>query len=162
MRISIDTDVDTFDSAIRAVHAAYGVPFDSSVPAVQESKPEDVDDDEGPEEEDDFFPGKWNRKRIRKLAQWVTPDAAEALRYIAENAPAVDLDQVLVHMAEYTGIEGFNGQNMGGRMSSVGFAQNSIKAGVGDIYDTDYKHRKYRMDKGIAKVLLEEFEALSS
>src|SRR5581483_4686130 len=109
---------------------------------------------------DDFFPGKWTRKRIRRLAQWVaTVDAAEALRYMAERAPAVDIDEVFQHMAEYTGIEVFNGKHMGGRMSSVGFAQNAIGAGVGAVYDTDYKHRKYRMDNGIAKVLLEELKA---
>jgi hypothetical protein len=157
VKITIDTAEDTFDGAIAAVHAAYGVPPDGGD---RGDGGEEVDLDDEQNGGEDFFPGKWTRKRIRKLAQWVTGlDAGVALKYMAEHAPAVDIDEVLAHMAKHTGDPNFNGQHMGGRMSSVGFAQNAIGAGVGAIYDTDYKHRKYRMDKGIAKVLLEELEA---
>jgi hypothetical protein len=83
-------------------------------------------------------------------------DAAVALRYIAEHAPSVDLDQVFKHMGEHTGIENFDGMAMGGRMSAVGFARNAIGGGVSPIYDTDYNSRKYRMDPKIAAALLEE------
>lgn len=157
VKISIDTGEDSFEDAIKAVHAAYGV---AHQPAGTGGAA-DIDDE--PNGDEDFFPGNWTRKRIRKLARWVTGgDAAEGLRYIAEHAPAVDLDDVFAHMGEFTGIEDFTGKHMGGRMSSVGFAQNSIGAGVHDIYVTDNKHRKYRMDKGVAKVLLEELEAANA
>jgi hypothetical protein len=158
MKISLDTEADGFDSAIRAVHAAYGVPYTPSAAPVDDEDPEEIDWETESEDEDsdDYLPGKWNRKRIRKLVNWVTEDAAEALRYIAENAPAVSIDDVIAHMAKYMEEPKFNGQAMGGRMASVGFAQKRIKGTTGKVVDTDYRHRKYRMDSGIAKVLLEE------
>jgi hypothetical protein len=156
LKISIDTDVDTYESAIRAVLAAFGVPFNQKslpVDGGEELVFEDVEE-EAPA--DDYLPGKWNHKRIRKLLSYVQDDAAEALYFIAQHAPAVDIEDVFEHMAEYTGIEGFNGKHMGGRMSSVGFAQKRVPGITADIVDTDYRYRKYRMDKGIAKVILEE------
>lgn len=153
MKISIDTDVDTFDSAIRAVHAAFGVSFDTKNPPTDDGEEVEIEE---VAEDDDYFPGKWNRKRIRKLLSFIQDDAAEALYFIADHAPAVDIDDVFEHMAEHTGIENFNGKHMGGRMSSVGFAMKRIPGITADIVDTDYHYRKYRMDKGIAKVILEE------
>ena len=148
MKLSIDTDVDTFESAVGAVYAAYGLTYGA----------------DGVTEEDDgdgFLPGKWTRPRLKKLAEWLSEsDAAVAVRYIAERAPAVDLDEVFDHMAKHTGIDDFDGKAMGGRMSAVGFARNSIGGGVGPIYETDYNARKYRMDKRLAAALLEEMNAL--
>lgn len=160
MKISIDTDLDSFSVAVRAVHAAYGVPYEDW------NLPGDEDLAAGFEEDDgdgdvDFYPGRWTRKRIRQLAQWVHPlDAGIALRFIAEHAPAVGLDDVFAHMGRELDVDGFTGKHMGGRMSAVGFARNHIGDKVGHIYDTDYGRRKYRMDKRIAQVLLEELEAL--
>lgn len=160
MKISIDTDLDSFSDAVRAVYAAYGAVYDDSETAT------DVDDTGvdiagGDEDQGDYLPGRWTKKRIQRLAEWVHGgDADIALRFIAEHAPAVDLDEVFEHMEEQTGIDGFAGKHMGGRMSAVGFARNNIGGGVGHIYDTDYGRRKYRMDERIARVLLEELEAL--
>ena len=157
MKISIDTEQDTFPSAVKAVHAAYGVPYDATtIPVDVDSSAEEVEVDGEVVEEEDYFPGKWNRKRIRKLLSYITEDAEEALAYIARHAPAVDIDQVFEHMGNHTEIPNFNGKHMGGRMSSVGFAMKRIPGITADIVDTDYRYRKYRMDKGIAKVLLEE------
>ncbi|HTW16758.1 MAG TPA: hypothetical protein VMF51_16620 [Nocardioides sp.] len=150
MKISIDTDVDSFGSAIGAVHAAYGVSYTGG------SAPHD---EEGGDS-DDFLPGKWTRPRLKKLVEWLgESDAAMAVRYIAEHAPAVGLDEVFEFMGEETGIKHFDGKAMGGRMSAVGFARNAIGGGVGPIYDTDYNSRKYRMDKRLAAALLEELDA---
>lgn len=163
MKLSIDTELDSFPDAVRAVHAAYGVPYEESDPQVDDDSEETEAETDFEEDDDgvDFFPGRWTRKRLRKLAQWVHgADADIALRFIAEHAPAVDLDDVFAHMAEQTGIKDFQGKHMGGRMSAVGFARNHIGAKVGHVYDTDYGRRKYRMDERIAEVLLEELEAL--
>jgi len=152
MKISIDTEQDTFNSAIHAVHAAYGVAFKANG-----STPVDADDTS---EDDGYLPGKWTRPRLRKLVEWLADsDAAVAVRFIAEHAPAVDLDDVFEHMGAHTGIEDFDGKAMGGRMSAVGFARNAIGGGVTGPYDTDYNSRKYRMDKKVAEALLEEMDA---
>lgn len=156
MKITLDTDNDTYEGAIATVRAAFGVTESPAEALV--SPDEELEDPELEvvEEADDYMPGNWTRRKLRKVAEWVTEDAAEALRFIAAHAPAVDIDEALEHMAKFTEIEDFGGRHMGGRMSSVGFAQNAIKSVTGDIYETDYRHRKYRMHEGIAKVLLEE------
>jgi hypothetical protein len=153
MKITLDTDADTYEGAIATVRAAFGV---TTSPAEDETPDDDDLEEVGFDDEDDYLPGNWTRRKLRKFARLIAPDAAEALRVMATNAPAVDIDEVIDHMAEYTGIDGFSGKNIGGRMSSVGFAQNAIKSTSSDIYETDYRHRKYRMHEGIAKVLLEE------
>lgn len=154
MKITLDTDTDTYESALATVHAAFGV----AAFAVEDAAPadEDLEEVDAADQADDYLPGNWTRGKLRKVSEWVAEDAAEALRFIAVNAPAVDIDKVMEHMATYTEIEDFNGKHMGGRMSSVGFAQKAIKGVSATIYDTDYRHRKYRMHEGIAKVLLEE------
>ncbi|HEY3546483.1 MAG TPA: hypothetical protein VGK17_10365 [Propionicimonas sp.] len=155
MKISIDTDVDTFENAIAAVHAAYGRLIGSDGAPVGEG----TDEEPG----DDYLPGHWTPRRIRKLVEWLgESDAAVAVRYIAEHAPAVSMDEMFDFMAQHTGIQGFDGKAMGGRMSAVGFARNSIGAGVGPVYDTDYSARKYRMDKRLAAALLEEMDVASN
>lgn len=154
MKISFDTEQDTFESAIQAVHAGYGVPFTGAT-GVTSGDADTADVNEA----DDYLPGKWTRPRLRKLVEWVSgSDAAVALRFIAENAPAVSLDDVFAHMEKHTSLQGFDGKAMGGRMSAVGFARNAIGGGVTGPYDTDYNSRKYRMDKKLAKALLEEMD----
>ena len=149
MKINIDTEVDAFDSALNAVYAAYG------------QMPSTTGDEVGAgDKEEDYLPGHWNRRRLRRLVEWLgESDAAVAVQYIAEHAPAVSLDDVFKYMAERTGHANFDGKAMGGRMSAVGFARNHIGGGVGPIYDTDYNARKYRMDKKLAEALLDEMEA---
>lgn len=156
MRLTIDTDVDAFETAVAAVYAAYGfvVPEGDVVEVVED------EDNGGAPGEDDYLPARWTRRRLRRLVEWLgDSDAAVALRYIAEHAPAVPLDEVFAHMAEHTGIADFDGKAMGGRMSAIGFARNNIGGGVGPVYDTDYGARKYRIDERLAAAVLEEMDA---
>lgn len=122
-------------------------------------------DGTGTEDEEDGneLPGHWTPSRIRQLVEWLgESDAAAAVRYIAEHAPAVSLEDVFGHMAGHTGLTAFDGKAMGGRMSAVGFARNHIGGGVGPVYETDYGARMYRMDKRLAAALLEEMDAFDS
>lgn len=156
MRLSIDTGVDTFESAMAAVHAAYGRVWPDVIEGDQPS-------DDEPDNDNGYLPDRWSRRRLRKLVSWLgDSDAAEALRFIAERAPAAPMDEVFLHMADHTGLEEFNGKHMGGRMSAVGHARNHIGGGVGEVYDTDYANRVYRMDKRLAAALLEEMERQAS
>lgn len=154
MKLSYDTQVDTFEDALAAVYAAYGR-------ARQDDGTEDdPDDDEAAGADNGYLPGSWTARRLRKLVAWLgDSDAAVAVRYIAEHAPAVSMDSVFEHMAEHTGLADFDGKAMGGRMSAVGFARNNIGGGVGPVYDTDYGNRQYRMDKRLAAAILEEMDA---
>ncbi len=82
-----------------------------------------------------------------------------AVRYIAEHAPAVGLDEVFEFMGGETGIKDFDGKAMGGRMSAVGFARNAIGGGVGPIHDMDYNSEEVPHGQEAAAVLLEELDA---
>ncbi len=149
MKLTIDTDTDTFDSALATIQAAYGVAATAS--------------SGGDDEDDGYLPGNWTRPRLRKLVEWLgESDAAIALRYIAEHAPAVGIDTVFEYMAGATGIDGFDGKAMGGRMSAIGFARNHIGGGVQAVYETDYSSRKYRINKNLALAILEEMDASDS
>lgn len=158
MKLTIDTDVDTFEKAVAAVYAAYGF----ALPEDTEPSSEDYDGTTS-DADDDYLPARWTRRRLRRLVEWLdNSDAAVALRYIAEHAPAVPLEEVFAHMADHTGIPGFDGKAMGGRMSAIGFARNHIGGGVGPVYDTDYGTRKYRIDERLAAAILEEMAAFQA
>lgn len=72
------------------------------------------------------------------------------------------MDDLIVYMRGHLGKPDFNGQALGGRMASVGFACNSIAGVKGAPYDTDYRQRRYRMDERIARVLRDELGEPSS
>jgi hypothetical protein len=144
MKISFDTEKDTYDSAIATLRAAYGIP----------TPDKDSSEDTGPDEPaDDYYPGGWTRKRLEKFAGWLAADAAEAVRYIAAHAPAVSMDEVIEYMGKHLNAENFSGQEMGGRMSSVGFSWKAVPGAKAAPLETDYKYRVYRMDEGIAAIL---------
>lgn len=147
MRITIDTATDSLDEALATVRAAYGAPAPTEAKAVEKQTSEGS--------EGDHFPGNWTTKRLKTFATYLAEDAAEAVRYIAAEAPSVSMDDVIAHMGKHLGIKDFSGQALGGRMASVGFASNAISGVKGAPYDTDYRHRRYRIDERIAKVLLE-------
>lgn len=152
MQISIDTELDTFDDVVKTVNAAYGQVLTIPLGSVEVG----ADEDGGPA-------GNWTPPLLRRMVEWLgDSDAAVALRFIAENAPAVSLEDAFNYMSDHTGIENFNGKAMGGRMSAIGFARNSIGGGVGPLYDTDYTTRKYRMDESVAAALLQEMGEVSA
>ena len=155
MKLSIDTDTDSYESALKAILAAYGRTFP------EEAATEPLHRDDADDEDNGYLPGRWTPARIKKLVEWLgQSDAAVAVRYIAENAPAVSLDSTYQHMAEHTGIEGFDGRAMGGRMSAIGFARNHIGGGVQPIYDIDNNARKYRMNTKLAAAILDAMDVL--
>lgn len=150
MKISIDTEQDSYDSAATALRAIYGIAAPNVATSGEAAHPEPVGASSG---------DRWNHERLTAFAKWLAPDAAEAVRYIAAHAPEVSMDEVIEYMGTHLGIEGFTGQQMGGRMASVGFNWKSVP-GIDPETDvppmeTDYKYRLYRMDQRIATTLLE-------
>ena len=144
MRVSFDTEVDAYEAVLAVVRAAYGAD------AVAPPEPEPVADTV-PEEPADQ---EWTSERLAEFAAALAPDAAEAVRYIAAHAPAVSQDVTIAHLAKHTGIDGFNGQQMGGRMASVGFTCRRMRMKVPPLL-LDKRTREYRMDERIAATLAE-------
>lgn len=146
MKISIDTEQDSFASAIQTVHAAYGL----KAP---------VGDPTGPAE--GVLPGGWTRETLRRLAEWVGADeSAIALRYIAMHAPSVGVDETIEHVRVQTNQPKFDGRAMGGKMSTIGKGRNRFGDGLTGPVDKDDATRNYRMDQEVATVLLEEMDAV--
>jgi hypothetical protein len=142
MRVTFDTEVDRYDTVLAVVHAAYAAEAADSVPQPDAvPAPEEPPADEG-----------WTRERLTEFAGALAPDAAEAVRYIAAHAPAVSQDVTIAHLAAHTGIDGFNGQQMGGRMASVGFTCRRMRMKVPPLH-LDKRTREYRMDPDVAAVL---------
>ena len=149
MRVSFDTEIDSYEAVAATVRAAYGRDAQPAPPAV----PAPGNDPPRVEPADAGVPGRWTRERLAEFARSLAPDAAEAVRYIAAHAPAVPLDEVIRHMAVHTGIDGFTGQQMGGRMASVGFTCKRMR--MPPPLRVDSRSRQYRVDEDVAAVLRE-------
>jgi hypothetical protein len=158
MKLTFDTEVDTYESALTALRAAYGR-LENAAGQAEATPGGEVPAADGDEA---YLPGRWSRRKLRKLAEWLDGSyAGIAVRYIAEHAPAVPIDQTIEHLASQVDAE-IDGRQMGGIMSSVGFARNHIGGTTQPVYETDYGSRKYRMSPDIAKVLLEEMDAIAT
>lgn len=154
MRITIDTDSDTYEGALKTIKAAYGLTGDSTP---------DLDDDEidtsdnGHTGDSVVILGGWNAKKLRKWARWLRDDAAEVVRYVAAHAPEVSYDEVAAHLGKVKGLsEPVDGKVLGGAMSSGGHAANAISGVKGQPIDRDHARRVYVIDTRVASVLAEE------
>lgn len=151
MKITLNTEQDTYESSLATLRAAFGV---KDSPAGQQ----DSNGTSGKAEDHDFLPNKYNRKKLKQFADWLAPDATEGVRFIAfiaAKGTVVSFDDLIAHMAMHCQLPSLTGQQVGGRMSSVGFAWKALKNVGGPPYDTDYRSRVYRMDSGIAAILAE-------
>jgi hypothetical protein len=152
MRISIDTAVDDFDTALAAVYSAYGqVHFD-------ETAGED-DESETPAKKagsSTMLPGGWNEKRLRKWASHLTENAQVVSLFVAQNAPEVSFEAAARHLGEYMGLSGpADGKVLGGSMSSGGHALNKIAGVTSQPFDRDWSRGLYVIDERVAKVLID-------
>jgi hypothetical protein len=147
VKVSIDTEQDSYDKAAATLRAAYGISATSTMhrEGTNGSGPENTGEDRA----ENF----WNRERLAEFAHWLAPGAAEAVRYIAAHAPAVSMDEAIAHMGAHLGEAGFSGQQMGGRMASVGFSWKAVSGAEEAPLETDYRYRVYRMDEAIAATL---------
>lgn len=139
--ITFDTGRDTYETALAQLKAVYGI--------AQLDK--QGSEEPGVEENSQNF---WDFETLQAWTQRLTDTAAEAVRYAAAHGSAVPMDKVIEHMRNYLGEENFTGQQMGGRMASLGFASKAVGAAESPM-QTDYWERVYRMDPDIASMLRE-------
>jgi hypothetical protein len=149
MKLTIDTEQDDFEDAVRAIFAAYGQP------------PVDVADHDEPAPPTNgsaLLPGGWTEKKLRQWAALLTVDAKEVVRYVAANAPEVSWDDVAAHLGAVKGEVGpVSGAVLGGAMSSGGHARKKIRGAPKDQpLDRDYNQRQYIIDARIAEILSDE------
>ena len=149
MKLTIDTEQDEFENAVRTVFAAYG------------HSPDDVADqhDSTPNTNGSaVLPGGWTERKLRQWATLLTDDAKEVVRYVAANAPEVSWDDVAAHLGAVKGEAGaVSGAVLGGAMSSGGHARKKLRGAPKDQpLDRDYNQRLYIIDARIAEILTDE------
>jgi hypothetical protein len=145
VKITLDTEADDYGKALATIRAAYGI----STPTGE--LPQLALGSDDPEGNQDF----WTYDRLAIFAKGLADAAAEAVRYISANAPQVSLDDTMEHVGKHLGEVNFSGQQMGGRMASVGFSVKLVPGAMEPPFETDYKYRVYRMDLDVASALLE-------
>lgn len=158
MRVSIDTELDEYDDAVRAVNAAYGYKMDGDESDYGEgggSSPTTSSNGST------VLPGGWTEKKLRKWAGLLTEDAQEIVSYIAANPPEVSWDDVAKHLGAVKGLSGpVAGNVVGGAMSSGGHARKKLRgAPKNQPLDRDYVQRVYAIDERIAAILADELGA---
>jgi len=155
MQLTIDTEIDSYESAIQTLQAAFGV--------VAGDDEEFESDDTGagqpngaPTNRSTVIVGGWNAKKLRKWASYLKDDAKEVVRYVAAHAPEVSYDEVAEHLGAFKGLgASVDGKTLGGTMSSGGHAANAIAGVKGQPIDRDHARRMYVINEQVAGVLAE-------
>lgn len=149
-KLIIDPEVDEYDDVLELLDVLYGR-------AVEE-------DDEGEDEEtvdtaSSSGPAKttapiegFTPRRMRAYLSNLTVDGAKALRFMAENAPTIEMDDVQKAVGG-----NLNPRQYAGTMSTFGHAKRVTK-GV-DRMPFDRHYRTYSMDERVAKMALDALDA---
>jgi len=157
VKITIDTDVDSYQNAVQTLNAAYAVGDDEDD---QEREPGAPKPAGSAKNGSTVIVGGWNAKKLRKWASYLKDDAAEVVRYVAAHAPEVSFDDVAEHLGTAKGLGGpVDGKVLGGAMSSGGHAANVISGVKGQPIDRDHARRMYVINEQVAQVLADELGA---
>nr|WP_024126148.1 hypothetical protein [Streptomyces sp. FR1]AHE38766.1 Hypothetical protein pFRL2_91c [Streptomyces sp. FR1] len=144
MRLTIDTETDTYEQAIAAVQAAYGLRPDTpaSWPDAPAAEPRP-----GPQDlaDDDLADG-WTDQLLFDLIAALMPGARAVLRRITELGGTVSYDDVQQHFAHHP-THSIPISRIGGTLTSVRAVQRHLGPdGAGPLLQRDERARRYRID----------------
>lgn len=155
MRLIIDTETDSYEQAIAAVQAAYGlrpdVPADWRDAPAAEPRP-------GPEDlgDDDLGEG-WTDRLLFQMIGSLMPGARAVLRRIVEVGGTASYDDVQQYFAEHPTAP-IPRTKIGGCLTSVKVVQRRFgPAGAGQLLQRDEQARLYRIDRALAEGLRRAF-----
>jgi hypothetical protein len=155
VRLTIDTETDSYEQAIAAVQAAYGlrpdVPGDWLDAPATEPRP-------GPEDlsEDDLGDGWTDRLLFRVIAS-LMPRARAVLRRIVEMGGMASYDEVQQYFAAHQ-TEPIPRSKIGGSLTSVKAVQRQVgPAGAGHLLQRDERARLYRIEGALVAGLTRAF-----
>ncbi len=155
VRLIIDTETDSYEQAIAAVQAAYGLR--PSVPAgwrdapAAEPRPglEDLGDD-------DLGEG-WTDRLLFQMIGSLMPGARAVLRRIVEMGGTASYEDIQQHFAEHPTAP-IPRTKIGGSLTSVKAVQRRVgPAGAGQLLQRDEQARLYRIDRALAEGLQRAF-----
>lgn len=144
MRLTIDTETDTYEQAIAAVQAAYGLR--PCVPAVWPDAPV-AEPRPGPQDlaDDDLADG-WTDQLLFQLIAALMPGARAVLRRITELGGTASYDDVQQHFAHHP-THPIPVSRIGGTLTSVRAVQRHVGPdGAGPLLQRDERARRYRID----------------
>ncbi|MEH0441856.1 hypothetical protein QBA74_41330 [Streptomyces scabiei] len=144
MRLTIDTGTDTYEQAMAAVQAAYGLRPD--VPAGWPDAPP-TDPRPGPQDlpDDDLADG-WTDQLLFQMVAALMPGARAVLRRITELGGTASYDDVQQHFAHHP-THPIPISRIGGTLTSVRAAQRRVGPdGAGPLLQRDEPARRYRID----------------
>ncbi|MFF7845279.1 hypothetical protein ACFZC6_42050 [Streptomyces ossamyceticus] len=144
MRLTIDTETDTYEQALAAVQAAYGLRPD--VPAAWPDAPA-AEPRPGPQDlaDDDLADG-WTDELLFGLIAALMPGARAVLRRITELGGTASYDDVQHHFAHHP-THPIPISRIGGTLTSVRAVQRHLGPdGAGPLLQRDERARRYRID----------------
>ncbi|MFJ9714255.1 hypothetical protein [Streptomyces sp. NPDC101234] len=155
MRLTIDTETDTYEQAIAAVQAAYGLR--PAVPDAWRDAPA-VDPRPGPQDlADDALPGGWTDQLLFRVIAALVPGARAVLRRVTELGGTASYDDVQRYFAGHPSTP-IVPSTIGGTLTSVKALQRRFgPAGVGPLLQRDERARRYHIDDGLVVGLQRAF-----
>ncbi|WP_254389905.1 hypothetical protein [Streptomyces sp. AC550_RSS872] len=142
MRLTIDTETDTYEQAIAAVQAAYGLRS-----AVPEIWPDAPDPRPGPQNlaDDDLADG-WTDQLLFRMIASLMPGARDVLRRVTELGGGASYEDVQRHFADHPTAP-IPPSKIGGTLTSVKAVQRRTgPEGAGPLLQRDERARRYRID----------------
>ncbi|MFI0818620.1 hypothetical protein ACH4TX_19260 [Streptomyces sp. NPDC021098] len=158
MRLTIDTETDTYEQAIAAVQTVYGLrpvtPADWPEPPPVEPRP-DPQDLSG----DDIING-WSEQTLFRMIASLMPGARAVLRRITELGGTASFDEVQQHFADHPTTP-IPKAKIGGTLTSVQAVQRRV-APAGSISSAqllqrDERARRYHIDRVLVEALRRAF-----
>ncbi|MEU3521361.1 hypothetical protein ABZ770_39990 [Streptomyces sp. NPDC006654] len=144
MRLTIDTETDTYEQAIAAVQAAFGLR--PGVPAAWPDAPP-ADPRPGPQDlaDDDLADG-WTDQLLFRMIASLVPGARAVLRRITELGGGASYEDVQHYFADHP-TNTIPPSKIGPTLTSVKAVQRRVGPnGAGPLLQRDERARRYRID----------------
>lgn len=155
MRLTIDTETDTYEQAVAAVQAAYGLR-----PAVPPAWPEPpaVDPLPGPQDlSDEDIGDGWSDRMLFEMLASLMPGARAVLRRIADLGGTASYDDVQQYFADHPATP-IPATKIGGTLTSVQAVQRRLgPSGAQRLLQRDERARLYRIDQALVEGLARAF-----
>ncbi|MER5576097.1 hypothetical protein [Streptomyces massasporeus] len=160
MRLTIDTETDSYEQAIAAVQAAFGFRPDVPVHWLDAPAAEHRPGPEGLGADD--LGGGWTDQVLFQMIASLMPRARAVLRRIAELGGTASYDEIQQHFADHP-THPIPRAKIGGSLTSVKAVQRRVHPAGGDpLLHRDERARHYRIDRVLAAGLIRAFALADS